>query len=57
VAKGCALLAAMVSPNFRVREFEIMEKTPYGITMTWPAKDSAVLLKMNQKKKKKSKRG
>ena len=39
VAKGCALYAAIASPNFRVREFEVVEKTPYSISLTWPARD------------------
>jgi heat shock protein 4 len=35
VAKGCALRAAMISPNFRVREFSIMDSCPYAIALRW----------------------
>lgn len=35
VSKGCALQAAMISPNFRVREFSILDSTPYAIAMSW----------------------
>lgn len=40
VAKGCALSAAIISPAFRVREFEVVDKTPYSISLQWPAKDT-----------------
>ncbi len=39
VAKGAALYAAIISPAFRVRQFEIVDKTPYGITLHWADKD------------------
>ena len=35
VAKGCALRAAMISPNFRVREFSILDSCPYAIALSW----------------------
>jgi molecular chaperone DnaK (HSP70) len=35
VAKGAALYAAIVSPNFRVRDFEIVDKTPCDINVHW----------------------
>lgn len=37
VAKGCALQAAMISPNFKVREFSIADSTPYAIALSWSA--------------------
>jgi molecular chaperone DnaK (HSP70) len=47
VAKGAALYAAIVSPNFRVRDFEIVDKTPYAINVYWIGVDE----KTNEKKK------
>ncbi|KAL8151190.1 hypothetical protein V2J09_020998 [Rumex salicifolius] len=31
VARGCALQCAMLSPNFRVREYEVQDSLPFGI--------------------------
>lgn len=36
VSKGCALKAAMLSPNFRVRDFDIVDCTPYAVALTYP---------------------
>eukprot|EP00285_Hemiselmis_virescens_P017845 CAMPEP_0173379466 /NCGR_PEP_ID=MMETSP1356-20130122/2399_1 /TAXON_ID=77927 ORGANISM="Hemiselmis virescens, Strain PCC157" /NCGR_SAMPLE_ID=MMETSP1356 /ASSEMBLY_ACC=CAM_ASM_000847 /LENGTH=841 /DNA_ID=CAMNT_0014332803 /DNA_START=62 /DNA_END=2587 /DNA_ORIENTATION=- len=35
VSKGCALNAAMLSPTFRVRDFGIVDCTPYSIALGW----------------------
>lgn len=35
VARGCALQAAISSPTFRVRDFEVEEKTPYAIDIEY----------------------
>lgn len=36
-ARGAALEAAIVSPVFRVRNFETKDKTPYAISLHWQA--------------------
>jgi heat shock protein 4 len=35
VSRGAALQCAMLSPIFRVRDFEVIDKTPYGIEFSW----------------------
>lgn len=40
VAKGCALQAAIASPVFSVKDFELKEKTPYGIKLSWSSVDA-----------------
>mmetsp|Transcript_42485 Transcript_42485/g.99740 ORF Transcript_42485/g.99740 Transcript_42485/m.99740 type:complete len:846 (+) Transcript_42485:150-2687(+) len=35
VSKGCALMAAMISPNFRVRDFQVQDSTPYSVALAW----------------------
>lgn len=35
VARGCALQCAMLSPSFRVREFEVQDITPYAVDVQW----------------------
>jgi molecular chaperone DnaK (HSP70) len=35
VARGCALMCAMISPVFKVKEFEVEDCTPYAIDMLW----------------------
>lgn len=37
VSRGCALMAAICSPNFRVRDFQVIDATPYAIDMGWNA--------------------
>lgn len=39
VVRGCALKGAIVSPTFRVREFSVIDRTPYAITMAWKKGD------------------
>ncbi|CAN0878272.1 Heat shock 70 kDa protein 14 [Linum grandiflorum] len=42
VARGCALQCAMLSPTFKVREFQVHESFPFSIALTWkgPAPDT-----------------
>ncbi|KAI8544416.1 hypothetical protein RHMOL_Rhmol08G0294800 [Rhododendron molle] len=35
VAKGCALECAILSPTFRVREFQVNESFPFPIALSW----------------------
>eukprot|EP00897_Mesotaenium_endlicherianum_P002927 jgi/Mesen1/2662/ME000167S01811 len=35
VARGCALQCAMLSPTFRVREFEVQDAYPFSIALSW----------------------
>ena len=31
VSRGCALQCAMLSPTFRVRDFQVLDSFPYGV--------------------------
>ncbi|KAJ0865518.1 putative Heat shock protein 70 family [Helianthus annuus] len=35
VSKGCALQCAILSPTFKVREFQVQESFPFSIALTW----------------------
>ncbi|KAL9274251.1 Heat shock 70 kDa protein 14-like protein [Drosera capensis] len=35
VAKGCALQCAILSPTFKVREFQVNESFPFDIALSW----------------------
>ncbi|KAL7673543.1 hypothetical protein ACOME3_008399 [Neoechinorhynchus agilis] len=35
VARGCTLMCAILSPNFKVREYKIEDCQPYPITISW----------------------
>ncbi|KAI4387027.1 hypothetical protein MLD38_004893 [Melastoma candidum] len=35
VARGCALECAILSPNFKVREFQVNESFPFSVSMSW----------------------
>ncbi|KAH6758284.1 heat shock protein 91 [Perilla frutescens var. frutescens] len=35
VAKGCALQCAILSPTFKVREFQVNENFPFSIALAW----------------------
>eukprot|EP00933_Yihiella_yeosuensis_P017360 TRINITY_DN14516_c0_g1_i10.p1 TRINITY_DN14516_c0_g1~~TRINITY_DN14516_c0_g1_i10.p1 ORF type:complete len:836 (-),score=262.24 TRINITY_DN14516_c0_g1_i10:228-2735(-) len=35
VARGCALQAAMLSPLYKVRDFEVKDTTPHPVTIGW----------------------
>lgn len=37
VARGCALMCAMISPSFKVKEFEVHDASPYPIALEWGA--------------------
>eukprot|EP01018_Ginkgo_biloba_P010427 Gb_20168 [translate_table: standard] len=42
IARGCALQCAMLSPTFRVREFQVQDSFPFSIALSWkgPASES-----------------
>jgi heat shock protein 4 len=51
VAKGCALGCAMISPLFRVREFQIIEASAYGHSLKWQSENcdkTLILFKKNE---------
>ena len=35
VARGAAIMAAILSPNFRVRDFSLTDLQPYAVTLQW----------------------
>ena len=35
VARGCALQGAMLSPQFKVRDFEVVDSFPYPVAICW----------------------
>ncbi|KAK1416843.1 hypothetical protein QVD17_25960 [Tagetes erecta] len=35
VAKGCALECAILSPTFKVRDFQVQESFPFSVALTW----------------------
>ncbi|KAK9060489.1 hypothetical protein SSX86_021193 [Deinandra increscens subsp. villosa] len=35
VSKGCALECAILSPTFKVRDFQVQESFPFSIALTW----------------------
>eukprot|EP00250_Pteridium_aquilinum_P018222 c23991_g2_i2 orf=284-2206(+) len=35
IARGCALQCAMLSPTFRVRDFEVQDAFPFNICLAW----------------------
>eukprot|EP01084_Bolivina_argentea_P123263 218452_1 len=37
VARGCALMCAMLSPNFRVKEFQVQDIITWPITISYPS--------------------
>ena len=39
VARGAAIMAAMLSPNFKVREFALTDLQPYAISLRWGGDD------------------
>ena len=41
VCRGCALQAAMLSPLFRVRDFDVADAAPYPVALTWRKPGSA----------------
>ncbi|KAH1105148.1 hypothetical protein GLYMA_13G359500v4 [Glycine max] len=40
VARGCALQCAILSPTFKVREFQVNESFPFSISLSWKAPSS-----------------
>jgi len=41
VARGCALQGAMLSPLFRVREFEVHDSFPFPVEVSWATDDGS----------------
>ena len=41
VAKGCSLQAAMLSPAFKVRDFQVNDLTLYPIALSWSSSAGA----------------
>ena len=41
VSRGCALQGAMLSPLFRVREFEVQDSFPFPISVAWKSDDDS----------------
>ena len=41
VSRGCALQCAMLSPTFRVRDFEVIDAAPYSVVFTWEKEDGS----------------
>ncbi|CAI6005864.1 unnamed protein product [Closterium sp. NIES-64] len=41
VARGCALQCAMLSPAFKVREFEVHDTYPFAIALSWKQASAA----------------
>ncbi|KAE9600486.1 hypothetical protein Lal_00046058 [Lupinus albus] len=39
VARGCALQCAILSPTFKVREFQVNESFPFSISLSWKGSD------------------
>lgn len=39
VSRGCALMGAMLSPTFRVREFKVEDAVPYSINLHYTKED------------------
>jgi len=46
IARGCALQCAMLSPTFRVRDFQVEDSFPFSIALNW--KGHAPTLKANE---------
>lgn len=39
VSRGAAIMAAMLSPNFKVREFALTDLQPFSINLKWGGDD------------------
>ena len=39
IARGAAIMAAMLSPNFKVKEFALTDLQPYAISLHWGGVD------------------
>ncbi|CAE7297074.1 HSP70-14 [Symbiodinium natans] len=46
VARGCALQAAMLSPLYKVRDFEVKDVSPFGVGLRWTDGATAELGRM-----------
>lgn len=43
VSRGCALACAMISPLFRVKDFEVVDAVPYSVAVQWESKDKGTV--------------
>ena len=41
VSRGCALQCAMLSPTFKVRDFQVLDSFPYGVQFRWAGRPGA----------------
>lgn len=41
VARGCAMQCAILSPLYRVKEFQIVDAVPYPVCLTWEPEEGA----------------
>ena len=39
VSRGAAIMAAMLSPNFKVREFALTDLQPFSVNLKWGGDD------------------
>ena len=49
-ARGCAIIAAMMSPKVKVQAYKIEDRVPYGVKLTWKkdsGENSLVVFKKN----------
>ena len=49
-ARGCAIIAAMMSPKVKVQPYKIEDRVPYGVKLTWKkdsGENSLVVFKKN----------
>lgn len=49
VSRGCALQCAMLSPIFRVRDFEVIDSCPYTIVFNWEKDGEATSQRLFEK--------
>ncbi len=45
VSRGCALQCAMLSPTFRVRDFQVLDSFPYGVQFRWEGRGACLGLR------------
>jgi len=48
VSKGCALMGAMLSPNFKVRDFAVADCSPYPISLSWSPSPTAETMEVEE---------
>ena len=48
VSRGCALQCAMLSPTFKVRDFQVQDSFPYGVQFRWAGRAGRAGLQAGQ---------